>query len=121
MIYKNTQLKIADNTGPKKAKCINISKKKIGYLADLLVIAIKKKFIKRKKIKKNILLSTLITSKKKQKRLDGNFIMFNNNKIVLLDEKLNFLGTNLKSLICKEYKKNKKKNLKLISYSRGNI
>ena len=43
MIYKNSILFIADNTGPKKAKCLNIRKKKIGFLANILKIVIKKK------------------------------------------------------------------------------
>jgi large subunit ribosomal protein L14 len=121
MIFKNSKILVADNTGPKKAKCLNIKKKKIGFLSDILVIAIKKKKKRKKKLKKNILHSIFITSKKKKKREDGSFISFKKNKIAILDDKLVFLGTNLKSLICKEIKKKKKKNIKLISYSRGNI
>lgn len=121
MIYKNSTLLIADNSGPKNAKCLNILKKKIGFLADILIVRIKKKFKNKKKIKKTILYSILITSKKKKKRLDGSFIKFKLNKIAMLDDKFFFFGTNLKSIICKETKKNKKQNLKLISYSRGNI
>ena len=121
MIFKNSYIFVGDNTGPKTGKCLNINKKKIGYLGDILTIAIKKKFKKKKKLKKNILNSILLTSKKKIYRLDGSFLVFKKNKIAILDEKFNFLGTNLKSLICKEIKKNKKKNIKLISYSVGNI
>ena len=43
MIFKTSNIYIADNTGPKKAKCLNIKKKKIGYLADILTVVIKKK------------------------------------------------------------------------------
>ena len=121
MIFKTSKIYIADNTGPKKAKCLNIKKKKIGYLADILTVVIKKKFKKIKKLKKNILNSIFITSIKKNKRIDGSFILFKKNKIAILDEKFIFLGTSLKSLICKEINLNKKKNLKLISYSKGNI
>ena len=42
MIYKNTIINIADNSGPKKAKVLNIKKKKIGYIGDILVVSIKK-------------------------------------------------------------------------------
>ena len=52
MIFKNSRLFVADNSGPKKAKCLDIKKKKIGYLADILIVAIKKKLKKKKKIKK---------------------------------------------------------------------
>jgi predicted dinucleotide-binding enzyme len=39
MIFRETRLLVADNSGPKKAKSLNIKKKKIGYLADILVLA----------------------------------------------------------------------------------
>ena len=98
-----------------------IKNKKIGFLADILVVAVKKKLNIKKKLKKNILNSIILTSKKKNKRLDGSFICFNYNKIAILDEKFVFFGTNLKSLICKEIKKNQKNNIKLISFSKGII
>ena len=121
LVFTNTSLKISDNSGPKKAKCLNIKKKKIGYLADILTIFIKKKLKRKKKLKKNILISIFITSKKKTKRSNGSFIKFSKNKIAILDDRLIFFGTNLKSLICKEIKKNKKNHIKLISFSKGNI
>ena len=56
MIFKNTLLYLADNSGPKTALCLNISKKKIGYLSDILWVEIKKKFLKKKKIKYKIII-----------------------------------------------------------------
>ena len=49
MVFKNSSLIVCDNSGPKKAKCLNIHKKKIGYLADILTIVIKKKLKRKKK------------------------------------------------------------------------
>jgi large subunit ribosomal protein L14 len=121
MIFRETRLLVADNSGPKKAKCLNIKKKKIGYLADILTVVIKKKLKRKKKLKKNILNSIFIISKIKTKRLDGSFVKFKKNKIAILDDKFIFFGTNLKSLICKEIKMNKKNHIKLISFSKGTI
>ena len=118
MIYKNTIINIADNSGPKKAKVLNIKKKKIGYIGDILVVSIKKKSNIKKNLKKYILNSIILASKKKKKRLDGSFIRFKYNKVAILDDKLIFFGTNLRSLICKEIKKN---HIKLISFSKGII
>jgi Tol biopolymer transport system component len=42
-------------------------------------------------------------------------------RVAILDDKFVFFGTNLKSLICKEIKKNQKNHIKLISYSKGII
>ena len=121
MIYKNTVITLADNSGPRKVKCLNIKKKLIGYLADIIVTVIKKKFLKKKKIKKNILNTIIINSKLKTKRPNGPFLNFQSNKGLLLNNNLIFLGSNVKSIICKEIKKYKKKFKKIISYSPGNV
>ena len=67
LVFTNTSLKISDNSGTKKAKCLNIKKKKIGYLADILTIVIKKKLKQKKKLKKNIFFIVIIIYKKKKK------------------------------------------------------
>jgi len=49
MILKNTKLFLADNSGPKKIKCLKINKKTVGYLSDVVTVIIKKKYLKKKK------------------------------------------------------------------------
>ena len=85
MIFKNSKLKVTDNSGPKAGKCLNIKKKKIGYLADILTIVIKKKLKRKKKLKKNILSSILLNSKKK--KVNWSFI----NLIIFLTTTKTFL------------------------------
>ena len=121
MIFKNTFLKLADNTGPKTVKCLNIKNKSIGFLSDIVTVVLKKRFLKKKKIKKNILNSLIVNTKYKTKRKNGVFIKFNSNKSLLINHQLIFLGSNVKAIICKEIKKFKKKFKKIISYSPGNI
>jgi large subunit ribosomal protein L14 len=121
MIYKITKLFLADNSGPKKAKSLDSKKIKTSYLTDIITIVIKKKFLKKKKIKKNILKAIIINTKFKTKRLNSFYITFNKNRILLLNHNLVFLGTNIKSLLCKEIKLYKKQFKKIISYSSGNI
>lgn len=105
MVYINTFLNIADNTGPKQAKCLNIKKKPIGFLADIILIVIKKRFLKKKKIKKNILYSIIVNTKCKRKRKNGVFIKFNENKSLILNHHYIFLGSNVKAVLCREIKK----------------
>ena len=121
MVYKQTSLILADNSGPKKVKCLNIKKKLIGFLADIIVVVVKKKFLKKKKIKKNVLNSILVNTKYKTKRKNGFFLKFKSNKGLLLNNNFVFLGTNVKCIICKEIKKYKKQFKKIISYSPGNV
>ena len=46
MVIKRTNLKLADNSGPKKIKCLKIKTKNIGYISDVITVIIKKKFIR---------------------------------------------------------------------------
>ena len=64
MIYKNTIINIADNSGPKKAKALNIKKKNRLYRGYFSCIYKKKSNIK-KNLKKYILNSIILASKKK--------------------------------------------------------
>jgi ribosomal protein L14 len=121
MILKKTKLFLADNSGPKKIKCLKVNKKLIGYLSDVVTVIVKKKYLKRKKIKSNILKSLLINTKYKNNRQNGFFISFGKNKSLLLNNNNVFLGTNVKSVLCKEIKKYKKEYKKIISYSFGNV
>lgn len=121
MVIKRTNLKLADNSGPKKIKCLKIKTKNIGYISDVITVIIKKKFLRKKKIKSNILNTIIINTKYKLNRKNGFYISFGENKGLLLNKNDIFLGSNVKSLLCKEIKKNKKKYKKIISYSYGNV
>lgn len=55
MIQQQTSLKVLDNSGAKKVKCIKIlggSKKKYATLGDIIVISVQQLRKKSKKIKK---------------------------------------------------------------------
>ncbi len=53
MIYPNTIIHIADNSGPKKAKSLNIKKKKNRLFSWYFSCSYKKKYIEyKKKVKK---------------------------------------------------------------------
>ena len=108
MVFKNTVLRLSDNSGPKKVKCLNIKKNLIGYLADIIVVVIKKKFLRKKKIKKNILNSLIINTKYKKLRKNGVHISFFQNKGLLLNSNFIFLGSNIKNILCREVKKYRK-------------
>jgi len=126
MLFQESILNIADNTGPKKAKCLklinNHGNRKMCYLGEEIIVAIQKKRVKFKKktLDKKIFNGLIITTKHKTKRLDGNFVKFSTNNVVLLNSDLQFLGTRVYGLISKEIRDTKIKELKykrIISYS----
>ena len=75
MIFKQTLLKICDNSGGVLALCIKIlgNSKKVGLVGDAVIVSIKKVTSVKRKIKKKILKGTvrkavIVRSSKKIKR-----------------------------------------------------
>jgi large subunit ribosomal protein L14 len=131
MIFTQTNLNIADNSGANIAKCIKVlglGSKKCGSIGDLVLITIKrkKKKFKRKIQKKTIYHGLIIMIKQQVIRKDGTVVKFNDNRLLLFsmnDLKSKFLGTRIYGSIMKEVKyyiyknkTNKQRYFKIISY-----
>lgn len=114
MINVSSVLKLADNSGGITAKCIRIlGKQNNAKVGDFLIVTIRN--IKSdKKIKKGLIYkSIIIRSKKLIKRSNGIYLKFNNNSIVLLNNKNAPIGTRIRGPVCQELRK--KKLMKVIS------
>lgn len=122
MIYKETILKNADNSGVIWSKCIKIEgtcNKTIARLGDRVLISIFRTNSK-KKVKKKKYIGLIVAVKMFTKRLDGSYIKFFKNKVLLFSvDKLVFLGTRVYGPVPKEIRLGKKEILyrKVISYS----
>lgn len=121
MIYKQTILKNADNSGIYWSKCIKIDgscNNTVARLGDKVLISIFRANLKKKNKKKKYY-GLIISVKKFTKRLDGSYIKFFKNKILLLSDQLKFLGTRVYGPIPKEIRLENKETLykKIISYS----
>lgn len=98
MIQQQTLLKISDNSGAKKAKCIKIlGKKKIGEIGDIVVVSIKSVRNKKNlKVKKGEVYKGIILTTKKQTTIkDGSKISFNSNSICLLNKQGKPIGNRI--------------------------
>lgn len=116
MVFQGSILQVCDNSGVKFVKCLKILNnrpKASGKIGDIIIVNIKsvKPFskIKRKEIHKGI----IVRLKFKVKRLDGSYINFTKNSVVLLNNKNYPIGTRVFGPVSKELRI--KKNLKLIS------
>jgi large subunit ribosomal protein L14 len=121
MIYKQTILKNADNSGVVWSKCIkvqgtcNITTARLG---DTVLVSIFK-ISSKKKAKKKIYMGLIVGVNNWSKRQDGSYIRFFKNKILLLSSELKFLGTRVYGPTPKEIRIGQKEVLykKIISYS----
>jgi len=100
MIQVGSILKVCDKTGVSLVKCIKVlgpSKKRIAYIGDVVLVAIKhinpKKFVKMKLFKRKrffkgtIHRGLIVRSKINYKRSNNVFIKFNENSVVLVNKK----------------------------------
>jgi large subunit ribosomal protein L14 len=90
MIYSETKLGISDNSGAKLVKCIKVLKfaKSSGAKpASLIVVSVKKIKTNKTIIKGQICRGLLVRGKKNIQRETGLSIKFNDNSLVLVDQK----------------------------------
>lgn len=87
MIQVQTQLKVIDNSGVKKGQVIKIYKGKHGHVGDVIQISVKQIQSKTKlKISKgDIFKAIIIRTRYKNRNLLNNYISFNENSIILLN------------------------------------
>jgi len=108
MIQKGTKLKVADNTGARVVQCIQVlrgSKHHYGFIGDVIVVSVKEAEPRRSVKKKNVLRAVIVRQKKSYRRKDGSYIRFDDNAVVILDEKTkNPRGTRIFGPIPREIK-----------------
>nr|YP_008475365.1 ribosomal protein L14 [Achlya hypogyna]AGS55490.1 ribosomal protein L14 [Achlya hypogyna] len=117
MIHIQTKLKIKDNTGVKIGQCIKIYKKVTGTIGDTILISVKNLRLNKKKkikiIKGDLLKALIIQTKYSVKNTTGNYIKFDNNCAVILNNQNKLMGTRILGPITSEFRK--KKQFKILS------
>ena len=100
-------LKITDNCGAKKAKCIHIlGKFQWAKVGDLILVVLRKFYNLNNKVKKGGVYLGVITGVKYWlSRPSGFYYRFFDNRILIFNLQFKFLATRIYGLISKEYKK----------------
>jgi large subunit ribosomal protein L14 len=108
MILKETMVFVGDNSGARRAKTIGFLgsfQKKAATVGDFILVAIQHRRLKRRFINKHIYLAVVVSLARNYRRLQGFFIKFLTNKVVLLSEQGKVVGSRLYGPIAKEVKK----------------
>ena len=98
MIQMQTILKSADNSGARKVMCIKVlggSHRRFASVGDVIKVAIKDALPKAKVKKGEVYNAVIVRTKKGVRRPDGSLIRFDSNAVVLLDNKLEPIGTRI--------------------------
>ena len=104
MIYPQTILTVADNTGAKKVMCIRIlgGNKKYAKIGDT-IIGVVKEAIPNMPIKRSdIVKAIIVRTKKSIRRQDGMYIRFDDNAAVIVNADNNPRGTRVFGPVARE-------------------
>jgi large subunit ribosomal protein L14 len=104
MIAEETCLDVADNTGARKVKCFRVlgQRKRYARLGDLIKVSVREAQPHGLVKKGDVRLAVIVRTNKALRRADGSLIRFDSNAVVLVDEKLNPLGTRVFGPVARE-------------------
>ena len=116
MIQMQTRLHIADNSGGIRAMCIKVlggSKRRYANIGDVIKVSIKEASPRGKVKKGDVYDAVVVRTAKGVRRKDGSRIRFDNNAVVLLNNKLEPIGTRIFGPVARELRA--KRFMKIIS------
>ena len=108
MIYMQTRLHVADNSGAKSVMCIKVigTNRGHGQVGDIIRVTVKSALPQAKAAKGTMHLAVIVRTKSSIKRANGVAVKFHDNAVVLLNEKEMPLGTRVFGAIARELRKN---------------
>ncbi len=110
MIQMQTVLDAADNSGARRIQCIKVlggSKRRYAAVGDVIKVSVKDA-IPRGKVKKgDIYNAVVVRTRKGVRRKDGSLIRFDGNAAVLLNARLEPIGTRIFGPVTRELRTNR--------------
>ena len=105
MIQSESRLKVADNTGAREVLCIKVlggSKRRYAGIGDVIKVAVKQAAPRGRVKKGEIYNAVVVRTAKGVRRPDGSLIKFDGNAAVLLNNKLEPIGTRIFGPVTRE-------------------
>ncbi len=116
MIQVQTFLKIADNSGAKRAQCIKVlggTRRRYARVGDIVVLAIKDALPNSAIKKGDVVRGVIVRCKKEARRPDGSYIRFDENACVIINEQREPKATRIFGPVARELRE--KQFMKIIS------
>lgn len=104
MIYPQTILTVADNTGAKKVMCIRIlgGNKKYAEIGDTIIAVVKESIPNMPVKRSDVVKAIVVRTKKTIRRQDGMYIRFDDNAAVIVNADNNPKGTRVFGPVARE-------------------
>lgn len=110
MIQMQTVLDVADNSGARKVQCIKVlggSKKRYAAVGDIIKVAVKEAAPRGKVKKGDVFDAVVVRTAQGVRRQDGSKIKFDGNAAVILNTKLEPIGTRIFGPVTRELRNDK--------------
>ena len=105
MIQVQTELNVADNTGARRVECVKVlggSKRRYASIGDMIVVSVKDAIPNAKVKKGTVHKAVVVRTKYSIQRNDGSIVKFDNNAVVITDEKGEPIGTRIFGPVTRE-------------------
>jgi large subunit ribosomal protein L14 len=110
MIQMQTRLQVADNTGARSVMCIKVlggSKRRYAGVGDVIKVAVKDAAPRGRVKKGEVYNAVVVRTSSGVRRQDGSKIKFDSNAAVLLNAKLEPIGTRIFGPVTRELRTEK--------------
>jgi large subunit ribosomal protein L14 len=110
MIQTESRLEVADNTGAKEVLCIKVlggSKRRYAGIGDVIKVTVKEAQPRGRVKKGEIYNAVVVRTAKGVRRQDGSLVKFDGNAAVLLNNKLEPIGTRIFGPVTRELRTEK--------------
>ncbi|CAG2154055.1 MAG: 50S ribosomal protein L14 [Cupriavidus sp.] len=105
MIQTESRLEVADNTGAREVLCIKVlggSKRRYASVGDIIKVTVKDAAPRGRVKKGDIYNAVVVRTAKGVRRADGSLVKFDSNAAVLLNNKLEPIGTRIFGPVTRE-------------------
>ena len=105
MIQTESRLDVADNTGAREVLCIKVlggSKRRTAGIGDIIVVTVKDAAPRGRVKKGDIYKAVIVRTASGVRRADGSLVKFDGNAVVLLNAKLEPIGTRIFGPVTRE-------------------
>lgn len=105
MIQMQSRLTVADNSGARELQCIKVlggSHRRYAGIGDIIKVSVKEAMPRARVKKGDVYNALIVRTKKGVRRRDGSVLRFDSNAAVLLNTKLEPIGTRVFGPIARE-------------------
>jgi len=110
MIQMQSKLEVADNTGARSVQCIKVlggSKRRYASVGNIIKVSVKEAMPRGRVKKGEVYDAVVVRTAKGVRRPDGSLIKFDGNAAVLLNNKLEPIGTRIFGPVTRELRTEK--------------